>query len=316
MTINDTQQKGKAETYTPAELTEVIEAFDRAILIDKETPTHEKAGTGMKVRIGTMRKSVEILKCLRDREAQTADSAGKVFITTRRDLSGGGYALDYKGRDDHAVARGRTASAHIMDRELVCLTLDNDNAGNACEERVIRGADAVARSEAAIRAWMEADVAWPGMDATMQAPEPTPSVFDVVAYTLDITGAMTAAKLRAFLLMAQAYALSNHGCLAFHEKIGVGDNGPVIPELSAEIGDEFRVEGMKRGDKSKIQNERRIALNVAVHDYANKSAQEAMDIVRASPTWKNATNRKTKASFREITREDMKAWGLRQATPN
>ena len=86
------------------------------------------------------------------------------YTRTERKRSGfgsnGNTKIDYKGDPDHETARGRSAdSFHVCD-DIVVVNLNC--AGGDQEERVFHGAKAIARSEAAIRAWMEADEPWPG----------------------------------------------------------------------------------------------------------------------------------------------------------
>ena len=86
------------------------------------------------------------------------------YTRTERKRSGfgsnGNTKIDYKGDPDHETARGRSAdSFHVCD-DIVVVNLNC--AGSDQEERVFHGAKAIARSEAAIRAWMEADEPWPG----------------------------------------------------------------------------------------------------------------------------------------------------------
>ena len=68
--------------------------------------------------------------------------------------------ITYKGSPEHETACGRSADSHPVRDDLVVVNFCCGD-GNQ-EERVIRGANAIARSEAAIRAWMEADEPWPG----------------------------------------------------------------------------------------------------------------------------------------------------------
>ena len=68
--------------------------------------------------------------------------------------------IDYKGNPDHETARGRSDDSHPVGNDLVVVNIRCGD-GNR-EERVFHGANPIARSEAAIRAWMEADEPWPG----------------------------------------------------------------------------------------------------------------------------------------------------------
>ena len=68
--------------------------------------------------------------------------------------------ITYKGSPEHETACGRSADSHPVREDLVVVNIRCGD-GNR-EERVFHGARAIARSEAAIRAWMEADEPWPG----------------------------------------------------------------------------------------------------------------------------------------------------------
>ena len=72
----------------------------------------------------------------------------------------GSTLITYKGNPEHETACGRSADSHPIRDDLVVVNFICSD-GNQ-EERVIRGANATARSEAAIRTWMEADEPWPG----------------------------------------------------------------------------------------------------------------------------------------------------------
>ena len=72
----------------------------------------------------------------------------------------GSTLITYKGNPEHETACGRSADSHPIRDDLIVVNFFCSD-GNQ-EERVIRGANATARSEAAIRAWMEADEPWPG----------------------------------------------------------------------------------------------------------------------------------------------------------
>ena len=72
----------------------------------------------------------------------------------------GNTMIDYKGNPDHETARGRSADSHHVCDDIVVVNIRCGD-GNR-EERVFHGANPIARSEAAIRAWMEADEPWPG----------------------------------------------------------------------------------------------------------------------------------------------------------
>ena len=72
----------------------------------------------------------------------------------------GSTLITYKGSSEHETACGRSADSHPVRDDLVVVNIRCGD-GNR-EERVFHGAKAIARSEAAIRAWMEADEPWPG----------------------------------------------------------------------------------------------------------------------------------------------------------
>ena len=72
----------------------------------------------------------------------------------------GSTLITYKGSAEHETACGRSADSHPVRDDLVVVNIRCGD-GNS-EERVFHGAKAIARSEAAIRARMEADEPWPG----------------------------------------------------------------------------------------------------------------------------------------------------------
>ena len=83
-----------------------------------------------------------------------------LFTRTESQTTHGSRFINFDGNPDFENTRGRNAWAQHLDG-VVCVNMEISGDMDS-EERVLRGPNAIARSEAAIVAWMEADEPWPG----------------------------------------------------------------------------------------------------------------------------------------------------------
>ena len=96
------------------------------------------------------------------REPQSLELPPPFTKTERTIPECGDKEIVYEGDPDHKSARGRSAESYAAGDGIICVHLGSVDGER--EERVFHGANAIPRSEAAIRAWMEADDPWPGRE--------------------------------------------------------------------------------------------------------------------------------------------------------
>ena len=96
------------------------------------------------------------------REPQSLELPPPFTKTERTIPENGEKEIVYEGDPDHKSARGRSAESYAAGDGIICVHLGSVDGER--EERVFHGANAIPRSEAAIKAWMEADDPWPGRE--------------------------------------------------------------------------------------------------------------------------------------------------------
>lgn len=113
------------------------------------------------------------------------------------------------------------------------------------------------------------------------------TVFDVVKYILEKSGAISAMKLQKLVYYAQAWSLVWDEVPLFEENIEAWANGPVVRELYNQHRGMFSVDAdhfktLAKHELSKIQKE---TIDAVLHAYGSKSARWLSDQTHIEQPW-------------------------------
>ena len=115
-----------------------------------------------------------------------------------------------------------------------------------------------------------------------------PSVFDVAAYILERRGAMTTMKLQKLVYYSQAWSTVWDDDVIFPERIEAWKNGPVVRELWEATKGRFRIETLKQGNSSNLDDDQRDTVDAVLDFYGDKNAQWLSDLTHMEDPWKDA----------------------------
>lgn len=114
------------------------------------------------------------------------------------------------------------------------------------------------------------------------------NAFDVAAYILHKTKAITAMKLQKLVYYSQAWSLVWDEKPLFKERIEAWANGPVVPDLYAAHRGEFMVSAEPRGDRTKLTAVQKATVDGVLKHYGGKSASWLSELTHSERPWLKA----------------------------
>lgn len=113
-------------------------------------------------------------------------------------------------------------------------------------------------------------------------------VFDVAAYIINQTGAMTSMKLQKLIYYCQAWSLVWDETPLFKEPIEAWSNGPVVREMFYFHRGQFIVDSISIGNPQLLSETQIETIDAVLDYYGRKSSQELIDLTHNEEPWKKA----------------------------
>lgn len=116
------------------------------------------------------------------------------------------------------------------------------------------------------------------------------TVFDVAAYILERTGAITTVKLQKLVYYCQAWSLVWDERPLFDERIEAWVNGPVVPELFEWHRGQFQVSACERGDPDALDADARETIDKVLEYYGGRETDWLVELTHLEDPWREARN--------------------------
>lgn len=114
------------------------------------------------------------------------------------------------------------------------------------------------------------------------------TVFDVAAYIVAKRGSMSPMKLQKLVYYSQAWSLAWTGVPLFIERIEAWRDGPVVPALYQVHRKLSIVDGLDRGDASRLSLTQLETVDSVLSYYGTRSGKELSDLTHGEPPWLRA----------------------------
>jgi uncharacterized phage-associated protein len=113
------------------------------------------------------------------------------------------------------------------------------------------------------------------------------NVFDVAKFILETHGETTHMKLQKLVYYAQAWSLVWDESEIFPEPIQAWGNGPVVPELFAELKGKFKVDKnvLQKGDSNALTESQKNSIKLVLDFYGDKNPQWLSDLTHMEQPW-------------------------------
>ena len=134
------------------------------------------------------------------------------------------------------------------------------------------------------------DISWKNADEQNQAfkwPGDV-SVFDVAAYILKKSGALSTMKLQKLVYYCQAWSLVWDEKPLFKENIEAWTNGPVVRELFSYHRGNFEISEILIGNPDVLNDNQKETIDAVLKFYGDKPAQWLIDLSHSEKPWKEA----------------------------
>ena len=129
------------------------------------------------------------------------------------------------------------------------------------------------------------------------------TIFDTAKFILEVCGKMSTMKLQKLCYYAQVWSLVWDDAPLFDEDFQAWRNGPICPELFAQLKGKFSCTADDiPGDSSVFNDMQRETLQLVLDHYSDKDMQWLAQLTRMEEPWKQAFSVSDKAV---ITKESI-----------